>query len=270
MKPMTFDEIRQVELEILKDIAKFCDENNLKYFLGYGTLIGAIRHKGFIPWDDDIDIWMPRADYNKFLEIYNKKNSCYKVISPYDKISRHSIAKVIDTNTVKIEENINYSNGYLGVDVDIFPLDGQPDEEKAYLKWYAKLQRHYKLFPYWIYSKPDSLIKKIAYPILRLLSGGKENILEKTAELHRLYSYEDSTYVGAVESCHNFVNNHYKKEWFNDYILADFEDTKFKIPIGYDKILTKMYGDYMQLPPKEKQITHHKNNAYWVEENEKI
>ncbi len=270
MKPMTFDEIRQVELEILKDIAKFCDENNLKYFLAYGTLIGAVRHKGFIPWDDDIDIWMPRDDYNEFLKLYNKKESRYRAISPYEKIARHSIVKVVDTKTVKIEESTDYSNGYLGVDVDIFPLDGQPAEEKKYKKWYRRLQLYYRLYLCCVMSSEGKLKKKIGLPIVKLLCGNKNNLLNKADALHRLYSYEDSTYVGAVESCYNFVNNHYKREWFNDYILMDFEDTQFKIPIGYDNILTKMYGDYMQLPPKEKQITHHENNAYWVEENEKI
>ena len=152
MKPMSFEETKQVELEILTNVAEFCDKHEIQYFLAYGTLIGAVRHKGFIPWDDDIDIWMPRADYNRFLKIYNKENSDsqYKVISPYDKISRHTFVKVVDTRTVKIESGIDYSNGYLGIDVDIFPLDGQPDNDKDYFKWYNKLQKYYKLYPYLI------------------------------------------------------------------------------------------------------------------------
>ena len=267
MKEMSFEETKQVELEILTNVADFCDKNSITYYLAYGTLIGAVRHKGFIPWDDDIDIWMPRADYNKFIQIYGQQNpeQRYKVISPEDKISRHTFAKVIDTKTVKIEANIDYSNGYLGVDIDIFPLDGQPDNDKEYLKWYNKLQKHYKLFPFLIYSKPNSLVKKIAFPILRFLSGGKNNILEKTAKLHKNYSYEESLYVGAIECCYDLINNRYKKEWFSDFEVVDFEGKKFKIPIGHDEILTQIYGDYMQLPPVEMRVTHHSNSTYWLE-----
>lgn len=268
MKPMSFEKTKQVELEILTNVAEFCDKHEIQYFLAYGTLIGAVRHKGFIPWDDDIDIWMPRADYYRFLEIYNKENldSKYKAISPYDKISRHSFVKVIDTRTAKIESGIDYSNGYLGVDVDVFPLDGQPDNDKDFSKWYNKLQKYYKIYTYLILDKQGSLKKKIALFFIRFFSGEKKRVLIKTAKLHKKYPYETSLYVGAVESCYNFINNHYKKEWFSDFIMADFENLKFKIPVGYDEILTQMYGDYMQLPPIEKQVTHHSNNTYWLED----
>ena len=271
MKPMTFDEKRQVEFGILKDVARFCDEKGLTYFLAYGTLIGAVRHKGFIPWDDDIDIWMPRADYNEFLKIYNNEASRYRAVSPEEKIARHSFTKVIDTKTFKIEDDTDYSNGNLGVDIDIFPLDGQPEDEKMYNKWYRRLQLYYRLFSYCVMKSNGKLKKKIGLPVVKFLCGDKNNLLNKAAALHKRYSYEDSKFVGAVESCYNFINNHYKKEWFDDYILTDFENTQFKIPIGYDSILTQMYGDYMQLPPEEKRVAHHKNDAYWVcENNEEI
>ena len=268
MKPMTFEETRQVELEILTDVVNFCDKNGIHYYLAYGTLIGAVRHKGFIPWDDDIDIWMPRKDYNKFQKTYNKENPSgrYRVVTPYDKVSRYTFLKVIDTKTIKIESNVNYSNGNLGVDIDIFPLDGQPTNQDKYLKWYNMLQKHYKLFPYHILNAPISLKRKIIYQFLKLISGGRNRILKKTAALHSLYSYDSSEYVGSVESCYNYDNDRYKKDWFSGSATVDFENKKFKIPNGYDEILTQLYGDYMQLPPEEKQVTHHLNKTYWNEE----
>ncbi len=265
MKKMQIDEIKRVELGILSNIADFCDKNGLKYFLAYGTLIGAIRHKGFIPWDDDIDIWMPRDDYNKLIEIFNKDNNQkYKLISPNDIVARHTFVKIVDTYTCKIENGIEYKNGCLGVDIDIFPLDGEPDDDATYVKWYNKLQRCYKKIYYYVRTSSGQFKTKVKIFVIKSLSGGKKHLLKKANKLHNMYIYEDSNYIGTVESADNSIKNRYLKEWFADYILVDFEDYKFKIPIGYDEILTKMYGDYMQLPPEGKQITHHKNNMYWL------
>ena len=130
MKEISFEESKKLELDILLAVADFCNKNNLTYFLAYGTLIGAIRHKGFIPWDDDIDIQMPREDYNKFIETFSHER--YKTIAPGTPLSKHSFVKVIDTETVKIEAHKKYKKGFLGVDIDIFPLDGTPSDENEY------------------------------------------------------------------------------------------------------------------------------------------
>lgn len=266
MRQIMTDELKQIELAILKNVADFCDNHNLKYFLAYGTLIGAIRHKGFIPWDDDVDIWMPRDDYNKFINIYNDENDTYKVISPSDKKSRHTFAKVEDTRTVKLENSIDYSNGCLGIDIDIFPLDGQPFDDEDFSRWYNKLIREYKKFSYLILEgKCGSFKRRIFLPLIKILVGKKEKILNKTTALHKKYPYATSEYVGTVESLYNFKSNRYKKEWFSDSVDVKFEDISFKAPIGYDDVLTAMYGDYMTLPPPGKRITHHSNNVFWLE-----
>ena len=269
MKLMTPEEAKQVELDILSNVADFCDAHNLRYCLAYGTLIGAVRHKGFIPWDDDIDIWMPRADYNEFLQRYNNKNGNdrYTVISPYDKRSQHTFAKVIDEATVKFEANADYINGHLGVDVDIFPLDGMPEDEQEYIRWYNKLHNIYRKIVYLILDEKKNVKRRVLLPLIRLWVGGKAGILRKTAKLHKQYPFNESTYVGSVESHYNASNNRFKKEWFDSFLLVKFENKEFKIPTEYDKILTQIYGDYMQLPPEEQQKTHHINKMYWLEDN---
>lgn len=266
MKEMSFEEVKKTELDILIDIADFCDKNEVTYFLAYGTLIGAVRHNGFIPWDDDIDIWMPRKDYDKFINTYKGNNDRYRVISPYEKISRHSMAKVIDTKSAKIEDGIDYRNGYLGVDVDVFPLDGEPDDDDEFLKWYKRLYKCYQNYNYFIVSSKSSKRNFVFSFFFKLLKMKKANVLSKAIKLHELYPYEKSQFVGSIECVSNCPKNRFSKEWFSESITANFEDRKFKIPIGYDKILTQMYGDYMKLPPKDKQVTHHANNNFWLED----
>lgn len=263
VEEMTMEEIKKVELDILTDIAEFCDKNSITYYLAYGTLIGAVRHHGFIPWDDDIDIWMPRKDYELFVNSYNSNNGRYRVISPYEKIARHSIAKVVDTKTVKIEDGIDYKNGYLGVDVDVFPLDGEPDDNNEFCKWWKQLHKCYQNYCYLIVHPKSSKRNFIFSSLFKLFRIKKESILLKAKKLHEMYPYEKSQFVGTKETVYNLIGDRFKKEWFSESITVDFEERKIKIPIGYDEILTQLYGDYMKLPPKDEQITHHFSNIYW-------
>lgn len=263
MRELTFEENRAYQLEILKDVAKFCDDNNIRYFLAYGTLIGAARHKGFIPWDDDIDIQMPREDYNKFIKTYKSKH--YEVISPYDKRAKHSMAKVIDTRTIKIEKAVRYKKGEeLGIDIDIFPLDGQPDDEKDFLKYYRKKHRLYKGFYFTISSwSKYSLKGKIAYAIPYLIANlmGKNYFLDKANQIGRKYEFDKSKYIGTTATLYETVNNRNLKEWYSSSTELQFENNSFKVPVGYHNVLTKLYGDYMTPPPQEQQVTHHTNKV---------
>ena len=264
MRELSVQETKEIELAILLQVDKFCKANNLQYFLAYGTLIGAVRHNGFIPWDDDIDIVMSRDDYNWMIHNYNKMNpnGRYRLISPFMPESKHSFVKIIDTYTVKTEPDMDYKHGNLGVDIDIFPLDGQPDDDEVFEKWYSQLMKIYKYYGLCLLKAEGSLKRRIGVPLIRIMTGGRKNLLRRAAKLHNKYPYKESRYVGSIECLYVYRGDRHEKNCVERSVEADFEGYKFPIPAGYDKILTNIYGNYMQLPPEEKRITHHSNRTY--------
>lgn len=267
--PISFDEMRKIEFDVLKFFAKFCDEKGLDYGLGYGTLIGAIRHKGFIPWDDDVDVNMKRCDYDVLIKTFNDYaiNSPYRLISPYDKGAKHSFVKIIDTRTIKIEDGIKYKDFYYGIDIDVFPVDGTPDDEEEYKSWFNKLKSIYQKHYLSVQAIEGKFITKLKIfvkkALLLLTFNTKNRILKKAKRLHDLYPYDKSKFVREAECAYSYDGGRIEKTYFDDAVSVDFEGEKFKAFSGYHQILTAIYGDYMKLPPKEQQITHHKNNVFW-------
>lgn len=262
---ISLEQHKEIQVGILLDFAKFCEDNNLKYFIAYGTLLGAVRHKGFIPWDDDIDVWMPRKDYNFLIKNY-KSNLNYRLINPRDNEARHPYVKIIDSNTVKIEKLVDYSNGNLGVDIDVFPLDGQPDDDTTFVLWYKKLIKIYKNYLYNVLKNGGSVKRRIFFPILKFFAHSRKWVFKKADMLHALYPFDNSMYVGTIESTFDVIRDRFCKEWFEDSIMLEFESYRFRAPRDYDKILTQLYGDYMTLPPVEKQKTHHGFQLYTLDE----
>lgn len=267
MKVISLEEAKKVELEILLNVADFCDRHGLRYYLAYGTLIGAIRHKGFIPWDDDIDIQMPRPDYNKLIELYNRENENkqYFLIDPKSKKAGHPYVKVVDNRTVKKELGTK-KGSMLGVDIDIFPIDGMPSDQAEYDKWFNKLRKCYTKFQYSNSSLKGCAFKtKIHLLLYKPYALCRGKLLKKAAKLHALYPYEECEYVGTMEMMYNSKKNRLRKEYFDGYALVEFEGHQLKAPKNYHAVLTDIYGDYMKLPPEDQQVTHHTNSSFWKE-----
>lgn len=275
MNPISLEEQKKIQLEILSYFADFCDKNGLKYYLAYGTLLGAVRHKGFIPWDDDIDICMPMSDYEQAIKLFNSVShqSNYELIPPTDPIARHPYVKIIDKRTVKFETPVSYKHGHLGVDIDIFYMDGEPEDEEEFKVWCSKFTqtvRKYtnKVLKIW-HSSPKTTLKVM---LLKLQSPhSRDYYFEKSQALHKPYSYENSKYVGYV--CGAFQDNfrnRFEKEWFSESVKLEFEGRLFNAPIDYHKVLTTLYGDYMTPPPAAAQITHHSSDSFWKDERQEV
>lgn len=268
------EEHKKIALDILKAVDCICKKNNIQYFLAYGTLLGAVRHQGFIPWDDDIDIQVPRQDYNRFLNIFNEQalSNGYehlKVVSPYDKGALHTHIKVIDTRTVKIEKGFDYRKYEpLGIDIDVFPIDGLPDDEKVCDEINKQKLVLYLKFQRFVIDVQSRSFKGILYTyyiqmMCRIKNETKQRLVEKADEISMKYPYESANYVGSVCSVYSPAKIRHLRTDYENAIDVQFEDGVFKAPSGYDNILRTIYGDYMQLPPLKEQITHHINNVYW-------
>lgn len=266
MQELSLDEKKNIALQIMIDLDALCARHHLTYYLGYGSLIGAIRHKGFIPWDDDIDIWVPIEVYQQFLELVEKETS-YRVLNNFlDRGWSRSFAKVSDTRTVISNDNKKSRTlSSYGVSVDIFPLFGipaAPDWSRKLLQIRNKvvyLQR-YRLGLYQGGS-PANLKKKLWSKLS--LALGRDEKYYKARILALELSSPDAPRVGCVISVYRTKDIHARKD-FSKTVDVTFEGHTFQAPVGYDRVLRRLYGDYMQLPPPEKRIAHDLEHAFWI------
>lgn len=263
---ISIEELKKLQIEILQSVHDFCLLHQLNYTLAFGTMLGAVRHKGYIPWDDDIDIMMLREDYEKLISTYT--HDFYKVYD-YRNDAEYGMpyAKIADTRTL-LKENVNMKN--IGINIDIFPIDSLLDDEEgsvAFLKSLIPLKVKFRmklLRP----SKKNVWWKRIAICCSKLLVLGTslKGIVEQLDQ--RIEKNNNLTkYVGVpADPDPNVPNAIYKRSAFDSYQLVDFEDRKFFIASGYGHILKQYYGDYMQLPPEEKRTSPHTlNNIFWID-----
>ena len=261
-KEIDIAELKKIEMQTLQAVHAFCEQRGLRYYLWGGTLIGAIRHDGFIPWDDDMDIAMPRADFEILLkefgsEVYGISYCTLDTRHPY----WH--AKVYDKTTVKEEEGYYKKGFFLGVDVDIFVLDNYAHREtvEATAKW--RLHQLNRCNISLLSAKTGSLVRKLGGIVGRCLLGMDANItacaVNKTA--NSFGKDGDGWMLYADANLKKLLL--LEKDWFEERVLHKFEDTQFYIPVGYDALLSTVYGDYMTPPPEDERVAHHNFTAYY-------
>ena len=273
MKEMTVKDVQKLSLDILKDVHEFCTNNGIKYSLSGGTLLGAIRHDGFIPWDDDIDIQMPRPDYNKFVRSYYSSNG-YKVFScevdGFEK-TRLRLAKVCDVEKSIVDLGpLKWTNETIGVGIDIEPCDGAPDnikEAEKFIKRLINLSRKKncyaaKYISWREITKYKSMSKRFKFSISKILSPlFTDKWWLKYMAHQSKYDYSSSDFF--IASPHYGMREWQPKKNMENFELHKFEDSEFYIMSGWDANLKSLYGDYMKLPPEDKRVTHDFNRYYW-------
>ena len=271
MKPISDSELKEVELNILLAVADFCEKNKLQYFVAYGTLLGAVRHQGFIPWDDDIDILMPRKDYNYLINNFNKlmRDTDYEAIVPFSPNSKHTFLKIGDKRTNKAEPEYRYNTETKAgmIDIDVFPLDGVPEDKLQYEKWYDELhllyRAHFIKHRTFRNLSTREKIKMLLNKIKIQFTVSEKYIVQRTKELHDEYPYDKCSIVGSVDSFWDSKGVCLQKKWFENYTLVNFCGHEFKAPIGCHDVLTRWYGEYMKLPPEEARVSEHRMNVSW-------
>ncbi len=262
---ITHEEQQKIMLDIMRDLHAFCEENGLEYFLDAGTLLGAVRHKGFIPWDNDMDVCMMRPTYDRFLKIVAAKGNYINdhLIVELPEYTMYPFVKIGDTRTRLIEFPDTYPEECY-VYIDVFPKDGidsltlknrilcKKSSNFSLLHWFNKHS-----IPYWSTKKKG--IKKIIAKVAKVFVKDKNRpyrMQQKMIQKHnRKYPLEKCEYVTTL------VNGEYyrisPRACFDERILLEFEGEQFYAPAGYDTWLRILYGDnYMELPPEEKRRIH--------------
>ena len=262
MKLLSNTEIKEVLLNILIELQKSCNRNGIEFYLVGGSLLGAIRHQGFIPWDDDVDIGMKRPDYDKLLELSKKKDflpSYLKIISYEQGTSQYPFIKIIDTRYC-MEQGYVQEGNVTSIWVDILPTDGLPDNPKDIKKIYRKVGIYREILMLNFAkigegkSKIKALLKPLVIPFAKLVGINRCNKL--IDNLSRSIPYEQANKVGCIMWGIYGTKECMKKNEFDKAVDVTFEGHTFKAPYCWDSYLSNLYGDYMKLPPEEKRVTH--------------
>lgn len=238
---LTLLEMQKVELNILIEFHNFCKRNGLTYYLSSGSLLGAVRHKGFIPWDDDIDVYMPYEDYIRFMESY-PSGGRYEAVC-WEKYDNYflTFGKLCDTETLLLHPGFPVC-GCMGVYIDIFPLAAYPDDEDRNAFWEENPRLEMEWMDY--------------YAARTLLGTDILDIRNKIIQKRYPLKITGADYVGARHYLSYVKPWCVRKEIYASTVCVEFEGVYFDAPVGWDELLKIRYGNYMKIPPKEKQVTH--------------
>jgi len=249
------------EMDALLYFKEFCEENNLLFYFCGGCCIGSLRNKGFIPWDDDIDIFMPRPDYEKLSKLWKEKSksSRYLCLRTDDNIFTGNIfTTIVDTSATFVKENQSHLHIPHGLVMDVFPLDGCPTGIKRKMqKMWALL---YSLFLAQVVPENHGGIVGFGSKVLLGVFKSdkiRDKIWRYAEKKMSQYKIDDCEYITELCAGPHYMQCEYPKWVFEKAVYKEFEGYKMPIPVGYDEYLKIAFGDYMKLPPKDKQIPHH-------------
>ncbi|MEE0943625.1 phosphorylcholine transferase LicD [Methanobrevibacter sp.] len=259
----TLRHLQNLELMILKEFINICEENNLTYYMYAGSLLGTIRHQGFIPWDDDLDVIMFRDDFEKFKEIFIANNhDKIKLLSiETEKDYFHLLAKLMLKDTLFEEKWVNQVDFNIGINIDVFVLDDLSNNE---------FKRNYQLKKAFLYNKLlimskirlddlpflTKLITHSGYYILNLLGIKPKWLNKRCLNFLKNFQDENAEFVFDISATAEEYPQIFNKNEFKKVEKAKFEDIEVNVPVNYDEILKSLYGDYMQLPPEEDRYNH--------------
>lgn len=258
------DELRKlqlIEVETLEEINRICHKHGLKCFLYYGTLLGAIRHNGFIPWDDDMDLAMPRDDYDKFIEIAKEELGPEYFLHCIDTDDRYYpvFIRVRRNDTIcipNVYKDANFCHN--GVWVDIYPLNyansNTSVKEKFKFKFINSFLRPLAAMRVLGLRGKTKVKSKIAYIISRVFS--LKGIISMFNWVSRTCKAENAKYYAGLQDMNTIQDCYHPCEYFGDGIIHDFEGVPCLVPVDSDSLLRQIYGDYMQLPPEEQRVGH--------------
>lgn len=258
--------LHELEIKIALEIKRVCEKHQIKYFLAFGSLLGAIRHQGFIPWDDDLDIGMLRDDYERFIRVFNKEtDSKIFFMENWDTepCYGHSFTKIKLNNTVFEEYSISKTNTHKGIFVDVFPFDSLVDNPQEIRQFEKRIRFFRMLYKFKLGYRPTNPSDKSQLLFSKLFWF--VGLFVKRSWIKKCLFSQETKYNGLQPTPPNVVlasgarrcKDYFDRNYLNDTIEVTFDGVQFAVPKEYHKVLTRMYGDYMQLPPVEQRTFRH-------------
>lgn len=263
MHTIEMDEMKRIQLEILDEIHEFCTSRSIKYSLAFGTLLGAVRHKGYIPWDDDIDLMMPRWDYERFIREYSsernelldlrKKDAC---VETFCKVSRKGT----------VMTDIDLGRSLWGVNVDVFPIDGCPEDVGPFFREVERQREELaRICPFYKVVTVGKVKWFVKYLAKRLLYRDFHSFLARKHKVAAFLSTFDAQESGWAWCDEVKPGKQFRSSIFNSYTELPFEGKPYHAMAGWEEYLKAEFGDYLTLPPVEERVSSHQYDVFWVD-----